>query len=145
MITTTRTMQDSKTLCQRVREDYGDTIEQFAQRFNTSPETVAGWEAGQEMQEHAAALLNYAINNPLAMHSRISDAFAKLSPREQIQLLMKNFGDTQKAFAQRIGVSEYNISRWKRLNIFSPIAQRYIYEVAVYPERFQSTPKSYAE
>lgn len=138
-------MQDSKTLCQRVREDYGDTIEQFAQRFNTSPETVAGWEAGQDMQEHAAALLNYAINNPLAMHSRISDAFAKLSPREQIQLLMKNFGDTQKAFAQRIGVSEYNISRWKRLNIFSPIAQRYIYEVAVYPERFQSTPKSYAE
>lgn len=145
MTTTTSTMQDSKTLCQRVREDYGDTIEQFAQRFNTSPETVAGWEAGQDMQEHAAALLNYAINNPLAMHSRISDAFAKLSPREQIQLLMKNFGDTQKAFAQRIGVSEYNISRWKRLNIFSPIAQRYIYEVAVYPERFQSTPKSYAE
>lgn len=138
-------MQDSKTLCQRVREDYGDTIEQFAQRFNTSPDTVERWESGQEMQEHAAALLDYAINYPLAIHSRVSDEFAKLTPREQLNLLMKNFGDTQKAFARRINVSEYNISRWKRLNIFSPIAQRYIYEVAVHPERFFPTPKSYTE
>ena len=138
-------MTKQKTFAQLVREDYGDTIEQFAQRLNTAPATVAGWEAGQEMQEHARALLDYAVEYPLTLHSRISDEFAKLSPREQIQLLMKNFGDTQKAFAQRIGVSEYNISRWKRLNILSPIAQRYIYEVAVYPERFNSTPKSYAE
>ena len=138
-------MTKQKTFAQLVREDYGDTIEQFAQRLNTAPATVAGWEAGQEMQEHARALLDYAVEYPLTLHSRISDEFAKLSPREQIQLLMKNFGDTQKAFAPRIGVSEYNISRWKRLNILSPIAQRYIYEVAVYPERFNSTPKSYAE
>lgn len=138
-------MQHSKTYIQLVREDYGDTIEQFAQRFNTAPATVEGWEAGQEMQEHAKALLDYAVNYPLALQPRISEEFAKLCPRAQVTLLMKNFGDTQKAFARRIGVSEHLVGRWVRLNTIAPIAQRYIYEVAVYPERFQSTPKSYAE
>lgn len=138
-------MTEQKTLCQRVREDYCDTIEQFAQRFNTAPATVAGWEAGQEMQEHARALLEYAINFPLALESRVSAEFAALCPRAQVTLLMNNFGDNQKSFAKRIGVSEHLVGRWVRLNKIAPIAQRYIYEVAVYPERFNSTPKSYAE
>ena len=138
-------MKTSKTFAQQVREDYGDTVEQFAQRLNTAQATVEGWEAGQKPQETAEALLKYACEYPLATHPRISEDFAKLSPSAQITMLMKNFGDTQKAFAKRVGLSEYNIGRWVRLNIMSPIAQRYIYEVAIYPERFQSTPKSYAK
>ena len=138
-------MKTSKTFAQTVREDYGDTVEQFAQRLNTAASTVEGWEAGQEMQETAEALLKYANAYPLAIHPRISDEFAKLDIRSQLKLLMANFGDSQRAFAVRIGLSAYNISRWMCQNIISPIAQRYIYEVAVYPERFTSTPKSYAK
>ena len=138
-------MKTSKTFAQQVREDYGDTVEQFAQRLNTAPATVEGWEAGQEPQETAQALLKYANEYPLTIEPRISSEFAELDIRAQLSLLMKNFGDTQKAFAERIDLSAYNISRWMRLNIISPIAQRYIYEVAIHPERFHSTPKSYAE
>lgn len=133
----------SKNKVQQVRKNYGDTIEEFAWRLNTLPKTVAGWEAGQKMQEPARALLEYARKWRLDFYPRISEEFAKLSPCEQIQLLMNNFGDTQAAFAKRIGVSENNICRWKRLNILSPVAQRYIQEVAAYPERFISSPKSY--
>lgn len=138
-------MTKHKTFAQQIRESYGDTVEQFAQRLNTAASTVDGWEAGQELQETAEALLKYANEYPLAIHPRISDDFAKLDIRSQLKLLMKNFGDSQRAFAERIGLSAYNISRWMRLNIISSIAQRYIYEVAVYPERFHSTPQSYAK
>jgi transcriptional regulator with XRE-family HTH domain len=138
-------MTKHKTFAQQIRESYGDTVEQFAQRLNTAASTVEGWEAGQELQETAEALLKYANEYPLAIHPRISDDFAKLDIRAQLKLLMKNFGDSQRAFADRIGLSAYNISRWMRLNIISSIAQRYIYEVAVYPERFHSTPQSYAK
>lgn len=135
----------NKTFAQQVREDYGDTIGVFAMRLNTNPATVEGWEAGQEPQEAARVLLNYANKHNLAHEPRIRDDFAKLSIREQLLLLMGNFGDTQKTFAHRIGLSEYNIGNWMRQNSISPIAQRYIYEVAMYPERFQTTPKSYAK
>lgn len=139
-------MKTSKTFCQDVREGfYSDTIEQFAQRLNTSPATVAGWEAGQDMQEHARALLEYASKHYLFLNCPASDEFVKLSPREQVTLLMNNFGDTQKSFAKRIGVSEHLVGRWVRLNVIAPIAQRYIYEVAAYPDRFHSNPKSYAK
>lgn len=138
-------MKTSKTFAQLVRENYGDTVEQFAQRLNTAPATVEGWEAGQELQETAQALLNYANEYSLALHPRVSEDFAKLDIRHQLKLLMDNFGDSQRAFAERISLSPYNINRWMRLNIISPIAQRYIYEVAVYPERFHSNPKSYAK
>lgn len=138
-------MTEHKTFAQQIRESYGDTVEQFAQRLNTAASTVEGWEAGQELQETAEALLKYANEYPLAIHPRISDDFAKLDIRSQLKLLMKNFGDSQRAFAERIGLSAYNISRWMRLNIISSIAQRYIYEVAVYPERFHSNPQSYAK
>lgn len=138
-------MHKKKTFALQVRDSYGDTVEQFAQRLNTAPATVEGWEAGQELQETAEALLKYANEYPLALHPRISEDFAKLDINSQLKLLMDNFGDSQRAFAKRIDLSAYNINRWMRQNIISPIAQRYIYEVAVYPERFKATPKSYAE
>lgn len=138
-------MNTSKTYAQQIRESYGDTVEQFAQRLNTTVVTVERWEAGQELQETAEALLKYANEYPLAIYPRISDDFAKLDIRSQLTLLMKNFNDSQRSFAERVGLSAYNINRWMQLNIISPIAQRYIYEVAMYPERFTSSPKSYAK
>lgn len=138
-------MTKNKTLTRKVREQYGDSVEQFAQRLNTAPATVNGWEAGQEPQGVARALLAYAEQYPLALYPNIREEFAKLSIREQLRALMQNFGDNQKSFAMRIGLAGYNMREWLRHDTISPIAQRYIFEVAMYPERFQPTLKSYAD
>ena len=136
----------SKTYAQQVRESYGDTVDQFAQRLNVLPQTVNGWESGTQPQATALALLKYAEQYPLTLECRISPDFEDLSIHAQISLLMKNFGDKmQKHFANRIDIPDWNITQWIKNNSMSAHAKRYLYEVAIHPERFTTTPKSYAK
>lgn len=133
-----------KTYAQQVRESYGDTVDRFAQRLNVLPQTVTGWESGVKPQATALALLKYAERYPLTLEVRIDPAFEKLSILKQIDLLMQNFGDKmQKHFAARIDIPDWNITQWIKNDAMAAHAKRYLYEVAIHPDRFTTTPKSY--
>lgn len=135
-----------KPLAYQVRKAYGDTVEEFAVRLRVLPQTVEGWENGVQPQATSLALLKYANKYALALEPRISPEFAALSVRGQIDELMHNFGDKmQKHFAARIGIPDWNITQWLKNGSCSSCAQRYLYEVAIHPERFTTTPKSYAK
>lgn len=136
----------TKTYTQQVRESYGDSVEQFAERLHVLPQTVTGWESGTKPQATALALLKYAEQYPLTLDVRIDTDFEQLSIQKQIDLLMQNFGDKmQKHFADRIGIPDWNITQWIKNNAISAHAQRYLYEVAIHPERFTTIPKSYGK
>lgn len=137
-------MSKQKTFSQQIRESYGDTVEQFAERLHVLPQTVKGWEDGTEPQATTLALLKYADTYPLPLEPRISPDFEALTLADQLQTLMDNFGDkTQKQFAERIGIPDWNITQWLKNGSLSNHAQRYLYEVAIHPERFTVTPKSF--
>lgn len=133
------------TYAQKVRESYGDSVEVFARRMCVLPQTVEGWENGVKPQATALALLRYAEQWPIALEPRISPEFAELPLAKQLEKLAQNFGDNQKQFARRIGLMEYNLILWKNKGTISDCAQRYLYEVAMHPERFIATPKSFAK
>lgn len=135
----------NKTFAQLVREKYGDTVEQFAFRIGAMPETVKRWESGAHLQCTARALLNVAYRYDLSMKPDVSAEFLALTPAEQVEKLRAGFGDTKLAFAKRIGVTQNTIQRWTRHGEMSNIGQRLLLEVAVHPERFTTTPKSYSK
>lgn len=128
----------------RIRTSYGDTVEQFAERLCVLPQTVEGWEKGIKPQATAKALLRYAMHYSLAMKVDIEPEFESMPIGRQILTLMNNFGDkTQKQFADRIHIPDWNITQWLKNGSLSNHAQRYIYEVAIHPERFTTKPKSF--
>lgn len=132
-----------KTLAQLVREKYGDNISQFADRLHTSRASVVKWEKGTPVQCNARALLNYAWNHELNMISEVSDEFAQLPAPEMVKKLRANFGDTQKQFAARIGVTENLITRLNKGESPAGTTRRLLLEVAAHPERFATELKSF--
>lgn len=132
-----------KTFTQLVREKYGDNISQFAERLNTSRATVTKWEKGAPAQCNARALLNYAWNHELTMEHEASAEFAQLPVPEMVKVLCENFGDTQKQFAARIGVTENLMTRLNHDKSPAGTTRRLLLEVAAHPERFATVLKSF--
>lgn len=132
-----------KTFAQQVRDKYGDTVEQFAFRIGTTPETIKRWESGTPLQCTARAILFVAHKHNLPLKPEVSAEFLGLTPAEQVEKLRAGFGDTKLAFAQRIGVTQDTINRWTKHGEMSNIGQRLLLEVAEHPERFVTTPKAF--
>lgn len=132
-----------KTFAQLVREKYGDNISQFADRLNTSRASVVKWEKGVPAQCNARALLDYAWNHDLPMLPEVNYEFAQLPVPEMIKQLRANFGDTQKQFAARIGVTDNLICRLNKGKSPAGTTRRLLLEVAAHPERFATKLKSF--
>lgn len=130
-------MINKVTFAQRTREKYGDTVEQFAFRLCASVKTVEGWEKGKTPGQIHASLLNYAYKYELTLKHDAPEEFVKMNATQQINYLMKYYGESINSVATRLGLASYTLMRWKATHKISPSAQRLLYEAAAHPNNFQ--------
>lgn len=124
------------TFAQSVREKYGDTVPEFAFRIGVTEKTITNWERGDEPPTTSVAILEYANKYDYEMKSGISESFANLTLVEQLEYLMDLFSCNLDALAVRMRIDKYTLRGWVNRDRVTAANQRYIYEVALHPERF---------
>lgn len=138
----TKTQQ--KTFPQEVREQYGYTVNQFADRIGVSASTVDAWERGRSFPNGT----NLAMLN--ALHAKIEQGEPEsvdnlLKTPEDVKALTRRildgYGDTVGAFARRMGVHRNNVERWLYSGHISRSGKALLLTVARHPERFVMQPK----
>lgn len=129
-------MINKVTFAQRTREKYGDTVEQFAFRLCASAKTVEGWEKGKAPGQIHTSLLNYAFKYELTLKHEAPEEFVKMNAAQQINYLMKYYGESITSVATRLGLAAFTLMRWKSTNKISPSAQRLLCEAAAHPNNF---------
>ena len=81
-------------------------------------------------------MLEYANIYEFPMKHSAPKEFVKLNPSEQMDWLMRYYNCSVSGLAARLHLDESSIRRWKNKNTISNSAQKYLYEVASHPERF---------
>lgn len=136
---------ENKTFAQKVREKYGDTVEEFALRMRATPETVKVWERGGEPQNQAMALLLYANVYNLSQKTNVDNRFYAMSPCQLIQYLMDYFDDSFQGLALRLNLPVNAIKRLIYEQRVSEITKRLFLEAIEHPENFMKYPKSFSK
>lgn len=130
-------MSNKMTFAQQVREKYGDTKAEFAFRLGVTEKTITNWERGDVPPSTGVAILEYAYKYGYEMKSGIGESFANLTLNEQLQYLMDLFNCNLDGLAVRMRIDKFTLRGWITRNSVTTANQRYIYEVALHPERFR--------
>lgn len=129
----------------KVREKYGDTIEEFALRMGVHPITVSSWEAGVTPQTQVLALLNYANEYDMPIKTEACDEFQNMEVDKLVEYLMRMFDDTESGLALRLGLSKAQIVRITRRTSVNKSTKRLLLEAVAHPENFLKYPKSFSK
>lgn len=129
----------------KVREKYGDTVEEFALRMGVHPITVSSWEAGVTPQPQVLAILSYAYAYDMPIKTDAADVFQNMSAPELVEHLMRMFDDTISGLAARLGLSKAQLVRiTKRTNV-NKSTKRLLLEAVAHPDNFLKYPKSFSK
>lgn len=123
-------------IARKVRDKYGDNIEEFAFRLGVTPVSVMKWELGTKVNSLHSTILEYADRYDMSMKHEASDEFDSLSASKKIDYLMDYYCCSIDALAVRLRMDKASLRRWKMTNSLSCCAKRYLCEVAAHPERF---------
>lgn len=132
---------ENKTFAQKVREKYGDTIEEFALRLGVQPTTVRSWEEGFTPQSQVLALLIYANSYNLPFKSDADEKYQKMNVRDLIHHLMATFNDNETELAMRLCLSRSQIVRITRRTSVNKSTKRLLLEAVAHPENFTQYTK----
>ena len=134
-----------KTFARKVREKYGDTIDEFALRLGVHTKTVSSWEIGVAPQPQVMALLVYAYEHDLALKSDADQKYQDMDLDKLINHLMEQFDDTEQGLALRLGLTKTQILRLQKRTSVNKSTKRLILEAVVHPENFMKYPKSFSK
>lgn len=136
---------EDKTFAQKVREKYGDSVEEFALRLGVRSVTVLSWESGVTPQPQVLALLTYANEYDLPLKDDASEEHKNMSAPDLVAYLMKYYDDTPTALGIRLGLSRYQIVRLMGRDRVNKSTKRLLLEAATHPENFMKYPKSFSK
>lgn len=139
--------ENTETLCEQVRKQYGDTQQEFAVRLGVATATVKLWEKkGLPQKSAARALLVVAQRGQFpATPPRFTPEVEAMSEKEIVRYLMEGYGDTAKRFARRIGVNYGTVSNWANGSYKNaPAARRLLRHVMEFPSEFADLPAAFS-
>ena len=129
----------------RVREKYGDSVEEFALRMGVHPVTVSAWEEGVTPQSQVLALLSYANEYDMPIKVEVGVEFQLMDVAQLIKYLMSTFEDTESGLAVRLGMSKAQVVRITRRTSVNKSTRRLLLEAVAHPERFMKYPKAFSK
>lgn len=136
---------EDKTFAQKVREKYGDSVEEFALRIGVRAVTITSWESGVTPQPQVLALLSYANNYHMGMKSDASEEHQNMSVPQLVKCLMRLYNDTEAGLAIRLGLNKAQIMRLLGRSNVNKSTKRLLLEAATHHERFMAYPKSFSK
>ena len=134
-----------KPFARKVREKYGDSVEEFALRMGVHPVTVSAWETGVTPQPQVLALLSYANEYDMPIKVEADVTLQEMNVSKLIKYLMNMFEDTESGLAVRLGISKAQVIRISRRTSVNKSTKRLLLEAATHPERFMKYPKSFSK
>lgn len=134
-----------KPFARKVREKYGDSVEEFALRMGVHPVTVSSWEAGVTPQPQVLALLSYANEYDMPIKMEADVEFQLMDVSKLIKYLMTTFEDTEAGLAVRLGLSKAQVVRITRRTSVNKSTRRLLLEAVAHPDRFMKYPKSFSK
>ncbi len=134
-----------KTFARKVREKYGDSIDEFALRMGTHVITVSSWEVGAVPQPQVMALLTYAYEYDLSIKADVDEKYLDMDARKLVVHLMKYFDDTEQGLALRLGLTKSQVIRLKNCSSVNKSTKRLLLEAVAHPENFMKYPKSFSK
>ena len=126
----------NENIARKVRDKYGDSVEEFAFRLGVAPATIMKWELGFKLNSLHSSILEYAYKYDMSMKHEAPDFFDKFSARYKIDYLMDYYCCSVDALAIRLRIDKLSLRRWKTTNSLSACAKRFLCEVVAHPERF---------